>query len=94
VPEKIIFRIHAIQRMFERRINEADVRTILKNAEVVADYADDKPFPSRLVLGYIHNKPLHIVIARNEEAKELIIVTVYEPDLTKWESDFKTRRKK
>jgi len=80
--------------MFERQINEEDIRKILGNPDVVAEYPDDKPYPSLLVLGYIHQRPLHVVIARNQAENETIVITVYEPDPLKWEPGFKRRKSK
>jgi len=80
--------------MFERKVSEADIRTILESGRTIEDYPEDVPFPSRLILGRVRERPLHVVAARNEEQKELIIITVYEPDLDLWEQDFKTRRRK
>ena len=92
--EKLIFRVHAIQRMFERRINDEDIRLILKNGEIIAEYLEDKPFPSRLILGYVHDRPLHVLTAKSLEKNETIVITVYQPDPEKWGSDFKRRRPK
>ncbi len=89
----LVFRPHAIQRMFERRIGRDEVRNVLDQGEVIEAYPDDRPFPSRLVLGWDELRPLHVVAARNEEENETIVITVYEPELDKWESDFKRRRK-
>ena len=89
---KLIFRVHALQRMSQRNIRPADIRQALENSEVIEDYPDDKPYPSCLVLGWHGNRPLHIVIAQNIEWRETIVVTVYEPDSFKWMPGF-TRRK-
>jgi len=37
---------------------------------------------------------MHVVIAQNETENETIVITVYEPDPLKWESDFKRRKLK
>ena len=89
---KLVFRVHAIRRMFERSITVADVRYILDNGEVIEDYPNDFPFPSRLVLGWRAMRPIHIVAADNFSAGETIVVTVYEPDPNQWEPDFKRRK--
>jgi hypothetical protein len=91
---KIIFRIHAIQRMFERQIGAEDVRAVLEKGETIESYLDDVPYPSRLVLGWLDERPVHVVVADNSQDDELIIVTVYEPDPVQWESEFKSRRKR
>jgi hypothetical protein len=59
----LIFRLHAIQRMFERRISREDVRHVLETGEIVTDYPDDQPYPSRLVLGWCGERPLHVVVS-------------------------------
>jgi hypothetical protein len=87
----IIYRIHAIQRMFQRSINEKDVRSILMKGEIIEEYADNAPYPSRLILGWICGRPIHIVAADNNRDDEVIVITVYEPDKEKWSDDFKRR---
>ncbi len=76
----MVFRIHAIQRMFERGITEADVREILKTGETIEQYPDDTPYASRLILGWCQGRPLHLVAADNIEAHEIIVITIYNPD--------------
>jgi hypothetical protein len=80
--------------MYQRGIGEPAVRQVISTGEIIEDYPDDTPYPSRLVLGWHGRRPLHVVVADNADDKENIVITVYEPDLTEWESDFKTRRKK
>lgn len=89
----LVFRPHAIQRMFERGISTSQVRRALEESQVIEDYPDDMPFPSRLALGWHESRPIHVVAARNEEEDETIVITVYEPDPQKWNSDFRRRRK-
>lgn len=88
----LIFRVHAVQRMFERGVTVNDVRAALTTGETIEDYPHDTPYPSRLVLGWIGVRPFHMVVAENAPAREIIIVTVYEPDPTRWDSDLKRRR--
>ena len=89
---RIIFRVHAVQRMFERQINADDVKLVLETGEMIENYPDDTPYPSRLLLGWISKRPLHVVVAENRLDKESIIITVYEPDSELWEPDFKRRK--
>jgi hypothetical protein len=44
---KIIYRQHAIQRMFERNISDSEVKAALKDGITIEDYPDDAPYPSR-----------------------------------------------
>jgi beta-phosphoglucomutase-like phosphatase (HAD superfamily) len=90
-PGHIIFRVHALTRMFERRISVEDVRTAITRGEVVQTYPDDKPYPSRLLLGWIGTRPLHVVVAEDSEDGILIVVTAYEPDPIQWDSGFKRK---
>lgn len=89
----MIFRVHALKRMFERQISVADVHEVIENGETINTYDDDTPYPSRLILGWIDLRPLHVVCADEPESDNAIIITVYEPDLTLWEPDFKRKRK-
>jgi hypothetical protein len=90
---RLVFRIHAVQRMSERGITVRDVRDILYSGETIEGYPDDTPYASRLVLGWCSGRPLHVVVAENVEAQETIVITVYEPDPTLWEPDFRRRRR-
>jgi len=92
VPPRLVFRVHAIARMFERGISDAEVRETLDSGETVERYPEDTPYPSRLVLGWCGGRPIHVVAADNAQDDEVIVITVYEPDPALWESDF-TRRK-
>ena len=87
------YRQHAIKRMFERGITEVDVNSVLSNGRVIEDYPNDYPLPSCLWLGYIGNRPVHIVFADNHPRNERIIITVYEPNPAQWSTDFTTRVK-
>jgi hypothetical protein len=90
--DRLVFRKHAIQRMFQQGISAMDVRHVLKTGWAIEDYADDTPYPSRLVLGWCGLRPIHVVAADNRDDQETIIITTYEPDPHRWESDFKRRK--
>jgi uncharacterized protein DUF4258 len=90
---RLIFRVHALRRMFQRQISEADVREVLTSGQIIEAYPNDIPHPSRLVLGWRGTRPLHVVIADDAEAEETIVVTVYEPDPAQWEPGFRRRRR-
>ena len=92
VYERLVFRVHAIQRMFQRQISDQDLFQALKSGEVIEDYPEDTPYPSKLILGWSGSRPIHIVAADNHKESETIIITAYEPDLDQWEPDFKRRK--
>ena len=90
---RLIFRVHAIQRMFERAISETDVRSVLQVGETIAEYADDLPYPSRLIFARVDGRPIHVLAAYDAPNAVTIIITVYEPDPALWQSDFRKRKK-
>ena len=92
--KRVVFSGHAIQRMFERGIRRDDVLAVMAQGETITEYADDKPYPSRLLLGSVETKPLHVVLAFNEATGLCIVVTAYEPAPEQWNSEFRTRKMK
>ena len=89
---KIIFRVHAIQRMFERGISLKKVRQVLKTGETIEDYSSEMPEPSRLILGFQGKHSIHIVTSEDSKANETTIITVYTPDPNRWNKGFKHRK--
>lgn len=82
---------HAKLRLSERGIKLKDVINCIENGEILEQYETDKPLPSCLVLGLsIENKYLHAVVSHDDEF--IYLITAYYPNLTKWNSDYKTRR--
>lgn len=88
---RIIFRVHAIQKMYARGISEVEVRTVLQEGDAIEEHPDALPYPSVLLLAWVDNRPIHVVAARIGAAT-IAIVTVYEPDLSRWEPGFRTRK--
>lgn len=84
---KLIFRNHALKRMFERNIDIEDVKHIIETGKIIHDYPEDQPYPSYLLLGWKNNMPLHVVCANNE-SNEIIIITAYSPNPNIWNKDF------
>jgi uncharacterized protein YegJ (DUF2314 family) len=83
---------HALERMLERGISRNEVKQVLTEGEIIEHYPDDRPFPSVLVLGFLNEKPLHVVIGVDKEANWCYVVTVYRPDSDHFQQDFKTRK--
>ncbi len=78
--------------MFERSISPEDVREITESGEIIHDYPDDNPYSSKLILGYIGNRPIHLVLGYNKAEQTCIAITVYEPSRDVWEDNFKEKR--
>lgn len=89
----IEWRKHVLTRIAERNIPQAAVLDVLLSGERIRDYPEDKPFASALFLGYDGTRPLHVVAAVDEAAKQAFVITVYEPSLEVFEADYKTKRK-
>ena len=90
--DNIIFRVHALQRMFEHDVSVNRIRNILETGEVIEDYSDETAESSRLILGYQGNRPIHVVVSETSKTNELVIITVYSPDPDKWKKDNRSRK--
>jgi hypothetical protein len=90
----IVLRLHAVKRMAKRAISEEDIRTVVTSGKTIEEYPNDMPYPSRLLLGWSGNRPLHVVVAENIEQQQVIVITVYEPDAERWTSDYARRKRK
>jgi len=83
---------HAVRRMFERGLSRQDVAAAIRDGEVIADYPDDRPYPSCLLLGFVDNRPVHVVVAQDQAQACCIVVTAYIPDSALWADGFRKRR--
>ena len=90
---RIEWQRHALERMAEREIRRSDALGILISGKLIEEYPDDEPFPSGLFLGWIGERPIHVVAAFDEETDRVYVITVYEPDLEHFGPDFRSRRK-
>jgi hypothetical protein len=77
--------------MFKRNISLDEVKFILDKGEVIREYQDDKPYPSFLLHAFLDLRPLHLIVAKDFETGNCILVTVYEPDKNVWSTDYKTK---
>jgi len=91
---EVRFSGHAVMRLFERGLSKDQVLSIIRTGECIADYPDDSPYPSCLLLGYINNNPVHVLVARETVAGVCFVVTAYQPDPQLWSANFKLRRVK
>jgi hypothetical protein len=90
--ENIEWQRHSVERILERNISTRCVKEVLLTGEILESYADDKPFPSYLILGWCEGYPLHVVAAIDTNKELCFIITAYRPDIEHFKSDFKTRR--
>lgn len=79
--------------MFERALSRDEVLAVVAGGEIIAEYPEDQPYPSVLLLGILGGRAIHAVVARDPERELCTVVTAYVPDPALWSADFKTRRR-
>ena len=84
---------HTLQRMAERNVLQGEIIEVVLQGELLNSYNFDKPFPSALFFKIVNQRPLHVVVASNKEESLASIITVYEPSIEIFETDFKTKKK-
>ncbi|MBE9141078.1 DUF4258 domain-containing protein [Nodosilinea sp. LEGE 07088] len=86
------FSKHAVDQSIMRQVLVQEVREAIAVGQVIEDYPDDKYGPSCLILGFTQTQqPLHIQCSY--PSRPLIkIITLYESEADKWNSDFTIRR--
>ncbi|MEX2621623.1 MAG: DUF4258 domain-containing protein [Egibacteraceae bacterium] len=91
---EVRYRVHALQQMIERGITRAAVLEAVASGEAIErSHRIGRPLPTRLVLGWSGDRPLHILIA-DDVAGAHYVITVYEPSTDRWEADFRTRKER
>lgn len=76
--------------MAERCFREADIARAIAEGKEIESYPNDSPYPSRLLLAWVEERPVHVVAADAEHAT--IVITVYEPDAALWYEGFERRK--
>lgn len=88
---RIVFRVHALQRMFRRSVSSHAVCEVIKNGKTIEDRPLETPYPVRLMHLRLEGRHLHVVIAEDVVGSTIYVITVYEPDPGQWDRTF-TRR--
>ena len=89
---RLRWRQHALHRMMQRGITRRHALQVILGGEVIEDYPSDAPYPSALMLGFVEDRPLHVVVALDATSERAYVITAYEPGLDRFEPDFRTRR--
>ncbi len=92
MKQTLLFRVHAVQRMFERKVSIKQVKEASNTGTTIEDYSSEMSEPARLILGFQGRRPFHMVISENPETKVITLITVYLPDPEKWNKSFKVRK--
>jgi hypothetical protein len=73
--------------------SDTAVRNVIQGGEIIMDYPDDKPLPSKLILGFSNGRPIHVVLAYDAANETGYVITAYVPDENLWNNNYKSRRK-
>ncbi|MFN0215185.1 MAG: DUF4258 domain-containing protein [Saprospiraceae bacterium] len=90
--ENIEISRHALKKSLDRDLNLVDAIEVVQHGEIIIKYTDTKPHPCYLILGFPNDQPLHVVVAKDIVTEECWLVTLYFPDISIWNYDFKTRK--
>jgi hypothetical protein len=76
---------HADEEASEDDLKYEEIYNSVLRGEIIADYPDDRPYPSCLIFGMtFKGEPVHSVWAYNRESRWAVLITVYRPDPLKW----------
>ena len=84
------YTVHGAQQRIARNLSREDIEEAVQSGEIIEDYPQHHYGPCCLILGFTGTgRALHMVCSCRAMVD---IITVYEPDLTEWEPDLRTRR--
>ena len=84
------YTVHGAQQRIARNLSREDIEEAVQSGEIIEDYPQHHYGPCCLILGFTRTgRALHMVCSCRAVVD---IITVYEPDLTEWEPDLRTRR--
>jgi hypothetical protein len=80
--------------MFEQDISPFEIEAALQEGEIILEDTSRRPFPVSVILWRSASRAIHVVVAHNPDTLGCIIVTVYRPDLERWDPEFKSRHRR
>ena len=91
--ERVFITAHTVERFRQRGIRARDVRHAVHGGQIIEQYPDDYPYPRCLICGMtVQGRVIHVVMS--DEGTMSRIITVYFPDVDKWNSDFTVRKER
>ena len=86
--DQVLYSRHARSEMAHEEfgeVREHEVSEAVFSGEIIEEYPEDTPYPSRLISGATATgRPLHVLCAQDVEDNVVIVITVYPPDPGKW----------
>ncbi len=89
--DQYLLTLHADEERRNEGLEIADLETVLSSGVILENYPNDPRGPSCLVYGETQGIAVHVVCGRNRSGW-LVIITVYSPGPSKWESPIKRRQ--
>jgi Domain of unknown function (DUF4258) len=80
------------EKLRQRRIKAEDIEQALEMGKIIEDYLEDQRGASCLILGFVGERPLHVLCGRLD-AEEILIIPAYEPNPAEWGDDCTTRKR-
>lgn len=78
--------------MFQRAIPMSEAVHVVRSGQIIEEYPDDSPWPESVVLGETSRGPIHVVVGRDPATGRCVMITLYWPDHTRWDDEFRRRR--
>jgi hypothetical protein len=84
---------HAMQRMFDRQVNLATVTKIATEGTHIHTTLDKKKDETYRHLGFVGDRPVHVLFTLDKITMIKNVVTVIIPDADEWENGFTTLKR-
>ena len=75
---RLIFRVRAVKRMFQREVGDADVRYVLATGKLMEETPEESPFVFRRRMAFPRSRSIEVVSAEDLSAESIVIITAYE----------------
>lgn len=87
-----LIRAHVYDKCWQLDITWAEVEQLLDEGDVVEEAQNEGQIKRvRYLEGW--TRPLHIVEVVDDDQELIVYVTIYEPDLDRWQPGFRERRR-
>jgi len=83
--------LHADDERLADGLMIVEIESVLADCQVIETYPEDPRGEICLALGFVKNKPVHLVCGRNR-AGHLVLITVYIPSMPKWKDPYTRNR--
>ncbi|HRJ43801.1 MAG: DUF4258 domain-containing protein [Caldilineaceae bacterium] len=91
---KVYWSRHAIGETVNDDLTRVEVERAFQDCEIIEDYpVAHRPLPDCLLLAWVADeRPLHAVVAIDEQNERIFVVTVYVPSKERWSYDWRIRK--